>query len=289
MKLKFLTLFLVITCLVFAKGKGDIVFPDGLGIAYYGHDTTYYSPDSLKSIWKIKMGNKVYAFSPFGNLTSISEIKEAGVFDYIDTNKKEYKYKTYVLDGISFLFYDDSTRTLAGIGEFNSNKEGENWKYFDRKGRLTELTYHMPLWTRHDYYDTIGKLSKEADYTASAGDDIKVREVIYTNGHQKIILNKMLIDIFILHFMGYYLGLFFFFLFSRVVFNVIIYTREGTKFEVYFGIFYTILLASLYSFWFSNYKPENRRLVVITNTFSIIAGIMFFGLIILSIINGDIS
>lgn len=289
MKIKFSTLLLFISGVIFGRGTGNIFYPSGLGIAYWGRDTTYYAPDSLKSIWNIKKGNKVYGYSPFGNLVSITEIKQNGEFAYIDTNKKEHIEKKFKLDGICYLYYDDSTLTIAAIGEYNNNEIGENWRFFDRKGRLTERTFPMTLWIRHDYYDTLGKIIREVDYTKCMDKNIEVRDVEYANGQEKVILHKMLIEIFIFRYMAYYLGLFFFLFFSRAFINYAIYTREDEKFPYKQKWFHpSNLTISLYSFWFSNCKPENRRLVFLTNTFTIISFSMFFGWLIIAAINGDL-
>ena len=289
MKLKLLALFLLATCLIYGRGSGKVFIPDKY--IDWGKDTNFYNIEGAerKILNTIRKGNHVFEYSVDGNLTSITEIKPDGVNDWIDTSKKENIEKRFKLDGLCYLYFDDSTLTLAGIGEFINNERGENWRYFDRNGRLTEHSFHMPIWTRTDYYDTSGKITEEVDYTTCINDRIKVRDMQYVNGQKKVIVNKMFIDTFILHFMAYYTVILFFFFFSRVLINIIFYTREGTKFKVYFGMFYTILLASLFSFWFTKYKPENRWLAKLNNSFFLISMGMFFGMFILMIINGDIK
>ena len=256
----------------------------------WGKDTNFYNIEGAdtKIINTIRKGNHVFEYSIDGNLVSITEIKRDGINDWIDSSKKEHIEKRFKLDGLCFLYFDDSTLTLAGIGEFINNERGENWRYFDRKGRLIERSYHMPIWTRTDYYDTSGKLINEEDYTTCINDIIKVKDVEYVNGQKKVIMNKMFIDTFIMHYMAYYMVVFFFFFFSRIPINYVFYTREGTKFPQYF-MMSPKAFVSLFSFWFTKYKPENRWLAKLNNTFFLISMGMFFGMFILMIINGDIK
>lgn len=51
---------------------------------------------------------------------------------------------------------------------------------------------------------------------------------------------------------------------------------------------YSHSLACVFTLWFSDYKPENRRLVLVSNTLSLIALVTFFGTIIMLTISGDL-
>ncbi len=289
MKFKLLAFLLVLSGFANGRGDGKVIIPTKY--IDWSKDTNFYNVGDkfTKTIYIIRKGLEVFQYSFDGNLVSITQIKPDHDWIYIDTNKKEHIEKQFQLDGLSYFYFDDSTFTLAGVGEYRNNEQRGSWRYFDRKGRLTEYSFDMPIWRRTNYFDTMGNIVKEVDYTTCIKETIKVRDVEYINGQKKVIMNKMYIDTFIMHFMAYYMVVLFFFFFSRIPINYIFYTREGTKFPEYFMLSPKTFV-SLFSFWFTNYKPENKRLAKLNNTFFfLIAMGLFFGLILLQIINGDIK
>jgi hypothetical protein len=289
MKFKPLFLFLLASC------SGCIQIGTPLFVEPVEGDTTYYQPDSLKIIWKIKKDNKFYTFSRHRNLISIDEIKPDHQQTYEDLNYKERVKTVYKVDGLCTEYYDDTAHTIAAIGDYVNNEKGENWKYYDRKGRLYQLSYHMPLWIRNDFYDTTtGKVIREMDIVKSDGKTVVERDVQYVNGKEYVESN----DTFISKLLQRYLVGFFITLgilcVLRTWINSIIYSREEegltSGFDYLFkmynqwdntstdSLFFSYMpngIKAFFTFWFSHYKPENRKLVLVANTLSIILILLF--------------
>jgi len=270
-------------------------YPSGLNLENSHGDTSFYS-DGV-SIWIIKKRNILFEYHQNGNLLAISNIKLTKTIQVIDTDQVKKSFDCYTLNGESRIFFYDTTNTIAVIGHYKNNEIVGVWKYYNKSGNLIEKSYPMLLWRRTDYFNEKGELTKQIDIISSffEGEE-RVREVEFVDGKEITIYNKTLFAKLYLRFTVTYMILFFFFFFSRIFINSNIYNIEnGTNLSpLYFfiGPFvsknFEHSIICTFTFWFFSYKPENRKLVIISNTFSIIALVLFFGAIIGLIISGEI-
>lgn len=166
------------------------------------------------------------------------------------------------------------------------DSNGDYWK-----GRYGDAG-KVGLWSK---FDKTGRLLRESETVWSSGKEYGIREIDYSTGSRRVLLNRPVFGFFIQHLWLYFtiiLGSFF----SRVFINSAIYNSENdTNYSpIYFyapgyvSDNYMHSLICTFTLWFSDYKPENRRLVLISNTLSLIALITFFGSIIIFTITGDI-
>ncbi|MCO5280543.1 MAG: hypothetical protein M9931_05730 [Chitinophagales bacterium] len=126
-------------------------------------------------------------------------------------------------------------------------------------------------------------------------DTYKVKEIDYTSGQPVTIIDKPFLAFYIKNLVAIMVILFVTF-FGRVFINSSIYNSEnGTDFSPIYFHFGPLVtknfghsLLCTFTFWFSNYKPENKRLVIISNTMSVIALTIFFGIIIGLAVTGEI-
>jgi len=172
------------------------------------------------------------------------------------------------------------------------------WIITDSSGYYWTGIYHngheKGIWK---WFDNKGKLLEETEKVNFAGDSYMVKEIDYSSGHPIIIVDRAFLKFYIDNIILIYVIIFGTF-FSRPFINSRIYNIEnGTNLSLlYFGLPFTKKywkhashsFLCLYTLWFFNYKPENRRLVIISNTFSAIALGTFFGLLIGLAINGEL-
>ena len=158
-------------------------------------------------------------------------------------------------------------------GFYKNNREKGIWKRFDKNGTLLMETKRVSL----------GK------------DSYLVKEIVYKNGKPTVLVSRKFLSFYIDYFFVIVSILFGTF-FIRVFINSRIYNIENnTNYSpIYFfapgyvSENYSHSLQCTFSFWFSNYKPENKGLVTISNILSIIALGLFFGSIIGLAIAGEI-
>lgn len=269
-------------------------YPSSIKFGTYNGDTSYYG--GVVSIWRIKNGDTLFEYYPSGNLQSITLLKQSNSFQLIDTNKVKRTIKEFEFSGVCKIFFDDTTKTIAAIGKYKNNEVDGVWKFYNKLGNLSQKSYPMRFWRRSDYYDEKGKIHRQIDRIATIDDVVIVREAEFVDGQEKLVYNKTFFAKIYLRYTVTYMIMLFFFFFSRVFINSKIYNIEnGTNISpiyFHFGSFvsknfgHSILCT--FTFWFSNYKPENRKLVIVSNTFSIIALGLFFGAIIGLVISGEI-
>ena len=158
-------------------------------------------------------------------------------------------------------------------GDYKDGKSIGLWKHFDKAGRLL----------------------REKETVSVDRDTYTIKEIDYSSGQAVSIIDKPFLAFYLKNLIAIAIILFISF-FSRIFINSRIYNIEnGTNFSpVYFHLGPLVTsnfghsLLCTFSFWFSNYKPENRQLVLITNTLSVIVLGLFFGAIIGLAIEGDI-
>jgi hypothetical protein len=197
--------------------------------------------------------------------------------------------------GASITFEKVNGRIINRTDE-NCVRQG-HWKNTDSSGTYWEGDCKdgkaIGLWKQ---YSKSGKLLKEQETVSVAGDTYTVKEIDYSSGHPVIVVNKPFLAFYL---KNLYLIMIVFFVafFSRVFINSIIYNRENNTNHspIYFfapGYVtqnYGHSIICTFTFWFSKYKPENRKLVLISNTLSVIALGIFFGIIIAFTITGEIG
>jgi hypothetical protein len=158
-------------------------------------------------------------------------------------------------------------------GIYKNNKAVGIWKRFDKKGNLLNETQKVHL----------------------GNDSYLVKKIEYNDNVATTIIDKK--------FLAFYLENFFMIttiifvtLFGRIFINSKIYNKEnGTNYSpIYFFApgylsdnFEHSVICTL-TFWFSNYKPENRKRVFLSNILSVIGLSLFFGIIIGLAISGEI-
>jgi hypothetical protein len=170
------------------------------------------------------------------------------------------------------------------------------WIITDSLGTYWTGTYHngnkKGIWKR---FDKSGKLLKEIEKVSFGKDTYKVKEIDYANGQPVTLTDKPFLSFYITNLVAIMIILFVTF-FGRVFINSSIYNNEnGTDFSPIYFHFGSLVtnnfghsLLCTFTFWFFNYKPENRRLVVISNAMSVIALTIFFGIIIGLALTGEI-
>jgi hypothetical protein len=170
------------------------------------------------------------------------------------------------------------------------------WIITDSLGNYWTGNYHdnnqVGIWQQ---FDKSGKLIKETEEVSFDKDTYKVKEIDYSSGQPVTLIDKPFLSFYIKNLVAI-MVIFFVALSGRVFINSSIYNSEnGTDFSpiyFHFGPFVTKnfghSLLCTFTFWFSNYKPENRRLVIISNTMSVIALTIFFVIIIGLAITGEI-
>ena len=154
----------------------------------------------------------------------------------------------------------------------------------------------MLLWRRSDYYDTNNTIVKQIDKINTIDGMVKVKEVLFNDENEQIIYNKTLFAKIFYRFTVEYMVLFFILMFIRIILTSIIYNRENNTSlsPIYFFVGpyitknYDHSILSVFTFWFSNYKDKNKKMVYFTNTLSIITLTLFFGVIIGLMISGEI-
>jgi len=197
--------------------------------------------------------------------------------------------------------YEGSCNTFEIVNGQIINREVEClrqglWIITDSLGNYWTGNYHNNheegIWKR---LDKSGKLLKETEEASFGKDTYKVKEIDYSSGKPVTVVDRNFLAFYIKNLIAIMI-IFFGTFFGRVFINSRIYNIEnGTNFStVYFfiGPFVTKdfghSLLSTFTFWFSNYKPENRPLVIISNTMSAIALSIFFGIIIGLAVNGEL-
>jgi len=293
---------LIITVLVFiiqlsiGQSNNDWIRGYGVNFSTYSGDTSFFGGEVEDIIWRIKKGNKLYEYYPNGNIQSISEIKLNRSFISINSENIERNIKEYILDGKSKIFYENHAEKLVAKGKYNNNEIVGKWKYYSPKGIITEISYPMLLWRRSDYYDTNNTIIKQIDRINTIDGTVEVKEVKFNDKGEQIIYNKTLFTKIYLKFTIEYMVIFFILMFIRIILNSIIYNRENNTnlSPIYFfaGPYvtknYGHSLISVFTFWFSNYKDENKKMVYFSNTISIITLTLFFGVIIGLMVSGEI-
>lgn len=170
------------------------------------------------------------------------------------------------------------------------------WTITDSLGNYWAGNYHdnnqVGIWQQ---FDKSGKLIKETEEVSFGKDTYKVKEIDYSSGQPVTIIDKPFLAFYIKNLVAIVI-IFFVTFFGRIFINSSIYNVEnGTDFSpIYFNFGQLVSknfghsLLCTFTFWFSNYKPENRRHVLISNTMSIIALTIFFGIIIGLAVTGEI-
>lgn len=170
------------------------------------------------------------------------------------------------------------------------------WTITDSFGNYSTGDYHNNhregIWKQ---FDKSGKLLKETEHVSFDKETYKVKEIDYTSGQPVTLIDKPFLSFYIKNLVAI-MVIFFLTFFGRVFINSSIYNVEnGTDFSPIFFHFGPLVtknfghsLLCTFTFWFSNYKPENRRLVIISNTMSVIALTIFFGIIIGLAVTGEI-
>lgn len=162
-----------------------------------------------------------------------------------------------------------------------------------KKGNYNENGKKTGTWKT---YDQNGQLVNEVEYASVANDTYILREVNYKNGQVEIVSEKtwfasfylknvLLVAIIIL-------GAFF----IRVPINMTIVRRQYGQKPVFWFPFVTsfdkamrYMIGTMFTFWWTNLKPENKSLGRLSNFLSIIALGGFFGLIIGLGISGELN
>ncbi|MEO5641841.1 MAG: hypothetical protein ABIQ40_11910 [Bacteroidia bacterium] len=170
------------------------------------------------------------------------------------------------------------------------------WKISDDSGNYRIGDYidgkSVGVWK---HFDKAGKLLKETETVSIGRDTYTIKEIDYSTGQAVTIVNKPFLAFYLKNLFVIVIILFVSF-FSRIFINSRIYNIEnGTKNSpIYLQLGPLVTnnfghsVLCTFSFWFSNYKPENKRLVLITNTLSIISLGIFFGIIVGLAITGEI-
>jgi hypothetical protein len=216
------------------------------------------------------------------------------------TDTEYYGDKTYYPGDT---LYEGSCNTFERVnGQIINQSKGclrqGLWIITDSLGNYWTGNYHnnheAGIWKR---FDKSGKLLKETEEVSFAKDTYKVKEIDYSSGKPVIVVDRKFLAFYIKNLVAIMI-IFFVTFFARPFINSSIYNREnGTDLSLfYFGLPFTKRfweyaghgMLCMFTFWFFNFKPENRRLVRISNALSGISLGIFFGIIIGLAINGEL-
>jgi hypothetical protein len=168
------------------------------------------------------------------------------------------------------------------------------WTIPDSSGNYWTGIYHnnnqVGIWKR---FDKNGKVLTETEEVSFGKYTYKVKEIDYTGGHPVTVIDKPFLSLYLKNFMFIVVLLMLTFLIKLFINNTI-YNREngsnlspfyvGTPFtKEYFDYALHFLTCSL-TIWIFNYKPENRRLVKISNTLTTLMLTIFFGTLLVILI-----
>ena len=274
--MKAITLILLLTVLLIikiasGKDKPEWFYPQDIKFGTYNGDTSFYG--GVVSVWRIRKSDTLFEYYPDGHLQSISLIKLSNSFTLIDTNKSERTISEYERNGFCKVFFDDSLNSKVASGQYKNNERVGDWSYYDRYGKLLRVSEDI----------SFGK------------DNYTIKEIDYSNGQPVLTVDRK--------FLAFYLKNFFFIIaiifssfFGRVFINSRIYNIEnGTNYSPIYFYFPGFVsknwwhsMLCTFTLWFVNYKPENRQLVIISNTLSLVALGTFFGILIGLAINGEL-
>jgi hypothetical protein len=200
--------------------------------------------------------------------------------------------------------YEGACRTFEKVNGQIVNQSDDQclrqglWIITDSAGNYWTGIYHNSnekgIWKK---FDKSGKLLRDTEVVSFGNDTYKVKDIVYTSGQPVTLVDKVFLSFYIKN-LVLIMIIFFGTFFTRPFINSRIYNREnGTDLSpLYFGLPFTKKyweyashsLMCVFTLWFFNYKPENRRLILISNTLSAIALTIFFGMIIGLAVTGEI-
>ena len=190
--------------------------------------------------------------------------------------------KTYYPGDTMFGYPCQSFEKINGIiinyVDIDCHRQGL-WTIYDTLGNHCTGQYlnneRVGLWK---YFDKNNKLIKETEDVYLDDHAYRVQENDYSNGRKNIVIHKPLLSFFIKNDIFILIVMFGCF-FSRVFINSIIYNNENGLSPV--TITNDSILLYLFTLWFFKFKPENRTLVIISNTLSSIAITIFIVTVVL--------
>jgi hypothetical protein len=146
------------------------------------------------------------------------------------------------------------------------------------------------------FYDKNHNLLSEVRKVSIADDTYVIKKVVYKDGVPTVVIDKKFLGLYLDYFF-IWVSIIFAAFFIRIFVNSKIYNVEnGTDYSPIFplgsGSYRKTIghgIQCMYSFWFSNYKPENKNLVKVSNALSLIFLVVFFGLIIGLAILGELN
>lgn len=294
------------TCMLTTRGLAqDIIeskYPCNINFTTSGEDTIasdIRSDDGKiigKSIWRVKKQDTLFEFYADGKTKSANIIKKTDSAKIIDMKGEERNQYTYELDGKCTIFFDDSNQNISMKGYYRHGVQCGEWLYFDSKGRVIEKDLPLILCKRESHYDSNGNLTQQIDKITSINEVYTVREAVYQNGKAKVLKDTSLFTKLFLRFTAIWAIILAVIFIARVFINSRIYNIENnTNFLPFFIFFpgfvsknYRHSIVCAFSFWFSNYPKECRRLAITSNVLSMIFFILFFGSIISLTISGII-
>lgn len=170
------------------------------------------------------------------------------------------------------------------------------WIITDSLGNYWQGVYQdgqeAGIWRR---FDKSGRLLKEREDVQLIKQTYTVKEIDYSGSHPQIIIDNPFLAFYIKNF-SIIMATMFLAFFGRVFINSRIYNIEnGTDYSpVYFSFpgyvsenFYHSLICT-FTIWFFRYKPENKRLVLISNILSAIAIGTFLAIVVGLAISGNL-
>jgi hypothetical protein len=219
-----------------------------------------------------------------------------------DNDTLPYKLEMEIRDGDTI--YLQACRTFEKANGQIINQSDDHclrqglWRSTDSLGNYWTGNYHdnnaVGTWKQ---FDKSGKLLKETEEVSFGKDTYKVKEIDYSSGQPVTLIDKPFLSFYIKNLIAI-MVIFFVTFFTRPFINSTIYNREnGTNLSpLYFGLPFTKKyweyashsLMCVFTVWFFNYKPENRRLALVSNTLSAISLTIFFGIIIGLTVTGEI-
>ena len=162
-----------------------------------------------------------------------------------------------------------------------------------KKGNYNEKGKKTGTWKT---YDQNGQLKEEIEYASVANDTYILKEINYKDGQAEIVSEKTWFASFylrnVLLIAVVIMGAFF----SRVPLNMTTARRQYGQKPVFWFPFVTsfdkamrYMIGTMFTFWWTNLKPENKSLGRLSNFLSIIALGGFFGLLIGLGISGELK
>lgn len=233
----------------------------------------------------------------FGLSAQKYRIIDNDTFNYISSEGEKFTingenyYRSQTICN-TFEKIDDS---IVNYLDEDCKRQG-TWIIMDSTNSYVKINYKNDnVIGSREYYDDQNYLVREVEKIQIFNDKYIVKDIKYEKGKETKVVNRIFLAFYLnnIKVIIFILAISFF---VRIFINSRIYNIEhNTNLSpIYFFASgyvaknFTHSLYCTFTFWFSNYKPQNKKLVYISNILSITFLSVFFGTLIGLVVSGEI-